>query len=110
MVHGGCASVGCFAMTDAVIDELWALVTAALNGGQERVEVHVYPFRLTDARLAAFGWHPSAEFWRDMKPAYDLFEANRVPPQIGVCNKRYVARGADGAAAQLWRSCAARRL
>ncbi len=23
MVHGGCGSVGCYAMTDAVIDEIW---------------------------------------------------------------------------------------
>ena len=32
MVHGGCGSVGCYAMTDPVIDEIWRLVTAALKG------------------------------------------------------------------------------
>ena len=58
-------------MTDPVIDEFWALVTAALNAGQERVAVHVFPFRMTEERMAAFAWHPSAEFWRDLKPAYD---------------------------------------
>ena len=36
MIHGGCGSVGCFAMTDAEIDELWLLVTAALDSGQEK--------------------------------------------------------------------------
>jgi murein L,D-transpeptidase YafK len=33
MVHGGCGSIGCFAMTDPVVDELWRLVTAALQAG-----------------------------------------------------------------------------
>jgi murein L,D-transpeptidase YafK len=99
MVHGGCASVGCYAMTDPGIDELWLLATAALDSGQERIGVHVFPFRMTEERLAAFAWHPWAEFWHDLKPAYDLFEKTRIPPQIGVCDKRYtVQRGHDGTA------------
>jgi len=93
MIHGGCGSVGCFAMTDAEIDELWLLVTAALDNGQERMPVHVFPFRMTDQRMAAFAWHPWADFWRDMKPAYDSFEKSRVPPRISVCNKRYSVQG-----------------
>ncbi len=109
MVHGSCLSAGCYAMTDPVIDELWALVTAALNAGQERVAVHVFPFRMTDERLAAFAWHPWAEFWQDLKPAYDLFEETRIPPQIGVCGKRYaVKRGSPAAnAPQLQAVCPA---
>jgi murein L,D-transpeptidase YafK/tricorn protease-like protein len=99
MVHGGCGSIGCYAMTDAAIGELWLLVTAALDGGQERAGVHVFPFRMTKERLTAFAWHPWAGFWRDLKPAYDLFEETRIPPQIGVCNKRYtVQRAHDGTA------------
>ena len=98
MVHGSCLSAGCYAMTDPVIDEIWALVTAALNAGQERVAVHVFPFRMTGERMAAFAWHPYAEFWRELKPAYDLFEETRIPPQIGVCGKRYaVKRGTPAA-------------
>jgi len=89
MIHGACASVGCYAMTDPVIDELWELVTAALNDGQERVAVHIFPFRMTEARLAAFEWHPWIGFWRELKIAYDSFEETRIPPQISVCNKRY---------------------
>jgi murein L,D-transpeptidase YafK len=97
MVHGGCGSIGCYAMTDAAIGELWLLVTAALDAGQERAGVHVFPFRMTEERLAAFAWHPWAEFWRDLKPAYDLFEETHIPPQIGICNKRYtVQRGHEG--------------
>jgi murein L,D-transpeptidase YafK len=92
MVHGGCASVGCYAMTNAVISELWALVTAALDAGQERFAVHVFPFRPTEARLRAYREDQWAEFWRALKPGYDLFEARRVPPDISVCRGRYAVR------------------
>ena len=99
MVHGGCKSIGCYAMTDPTITEMWELVTAALNNGQRRVAVHIFPFRLTDERLAAFAWHPWIEFWRDLKPGYDFFEANQVPPQVNVCKKRYIVRPNRGATA-----------
>ena len=108
MVHGSCASVGCYAMTDPVIGELWQLAGAALDRGQERVGVHVFPFRMTPDRMAAFDWHPSAEFWRDLKSAYDFFEETRIPPLIGVCNKRYAVKpgSADtGSAPALQAAC-----
>jgi murein L,D-transpeptidase YafK len=96
MVHGGCASVGCYAMTDAVVGELWALINAALDAGQERFAVHSLPFRLTEARLAAYAGHPWLDFWRELKPGYDLFEAERLPPRISFCKGRYAAQSAGG--------------
>ena len=53
MVHGGCASIGCFAVTDPAVDEIWRLVTAALDQGQARFPVHVFPFRMTDSAVKA---------------------------------------------------------
>jgi murein L,D-transpeptidase YafK len=96
MVHGGCASVGCFAMTDPVVDEIWRLVTAALNGGQKRFHVHVFPFRMTAENLSARQNHPWAPFWRELSRGYDVFEATRLPPRIGVCAGRYTVAPAVG--------------
>lgn len=90
MVHGGCASVGCYAVTDPVVGELWGLVTAALEHGQPRFPVHVFPFRMTAGNLKARGGYPSAAFWADLKKGYDLFEKNRFPPTVNVCDGRYV--------------------
>jgi murein L,D-transpeptidase YafK len=90
MVHGGCGSVGCYAMTDPVIDEIWRLVTAALKGGQPRFHVHIFPFRMTEERLGQRSRAPSAAFWRDLKLGYDAFEATRLPPKISVCEGRYL--------------------
>lgn len=98
MVHGGCSSIGCYAMTNAVISEVWQLVTAALDNGQERFAVHALPFRMTDARMASYVGHNWTAFWRELKPAYDLFEASGVPPRISVCGKRYAVTPGDASA------------
>jgi murein L,D-transpeptidase YafK len=89
MVHGGCSSVGCYAMTDPVIDEIWRLVTAALKGGQQRFHVHIFPFRMTDENLALRSHMRWAPFWRDLKRGYDAFEDSHLPPRISVCQGRY---------------------
>ncbi len=99
MVHGGCASVGCYAMTNGVVSELWDLLTAALANGQQRFAVHVFPFRMTEARLRAYkddGW---AEFWRELKPGYDLFDASGIPPEVSVCRGKYAVRRASAPSA-----------
>jgi murein L,D-transpeptidase YafK len=79
-------------MTDPVINEIWELATAALDGGQKRFSVHIFPFRMTEPNLAILGTDRWDEFWHDLKKGYDLFEASHTPPQITVCTKRYVAR------------------
>lgn len=89
MVHGGCSSVGCYAMTNGVIDELWKLVGAALRKGQPLVQVHVFPFRPTPERLAERAGSPWLSFWSDLRPAYEAFEATKIPPHISVCEGRY---------------------
>ena len=89
MVHGGCSSVGCFAITNDMVDELWRTVVAALGGGQKRFQIQVFPFRMTADNLTRYRASPHLAFWRDLKPAYDLFERDRVVPKVTVCNKRY---------------------
>jgi murein L,D-transpeptidase YafK len=90
MVHGGCSSIGCYAMTDPVVDELWQFVTAALEQGQARVPVHVFPFRMTERNLAARKGQRWGSFWTDLRKGYDMFEASRMPPVVSVCKGRYV--------------------
>jgi murein L,D-transpeptidase YafK len=95
-VHGGCSSTGCFAMTDPVMDEIYALSDQALREGQHRIEVNVFPFRMTEANLAAHSESPWLAFWFDLKEAYDAFEHTHLPPQVSVCDRRYIMR--DGLA------------
>lgn len=90
MVHGDCKSAGCYAMTDALAEEIYQLARDALRGGQQTFEVHAYPFRMTQEKLDRFKKHRWYSFWKTMKEGYDFFETHRVPPAIAVCEKRYV--------------------
>ena len=89
LMHGGCSSVGCFAMTNAVISEIHGLARAALNGEQRFLPVHVFPFRMTDERIASQASSSWNGFWQDLKHGYDSFERTRRAPNISVCEGSY---------------------
>lgn len=90
LVHGGCTSTGCYAMTNAVMDEIYLIANAAIEEGQKRFQIQVFPFRPTPENMAA---HKDSEwygFWSNLKEAYDTFERTRVPPRIRVCEGKYL--------------------
>lgn len=90
MVHGKCKSAGCYAMTDALMEEIYGLAREAFIGGQEAFEVHAFPFRMTDENMARHRDSPHYAFWQTLKEGYDYFELTRVPPSIAVCERRYL--------------------
>ena len=59
------------------------------EGGQQRFQVHVFPFRMTEENLALRADMPNGPFWRDLKLGYDVFEETQIPPNISVCQGRY---------------------
>jgi murein L,D-transpeptidase YafK len=95
LVHGGCSSVGCFAMTNPVIGEIYGLATAALRGGQRHIPAHVFPFRMTEKNLAKNAKSEWAGFWANLKEGYDSFEKTRQPPRVSVCENRYYIQDAS---------------
>jgi len=90
MVHGGNASIGCFAMTDAKMEEIYALADAAFRNGQRFFRVHCFPFRMTDANMKKHirsKWHA---FWQNLKEGHDFFEKTGAPPNVVVRDRKYV--------------------
>ncbi len=90
MVHGKCRSAGCYAMTDALVEEIYGVTREALKAGQPSFQLHAFPFHMTDARMAQMKsnkWYP---FWKTLKQGYDHFETYRIPPNIATCERRYV--------------------
>lgn len=79
MIHGKDCSIGCFAMTDPGIEEIYSMVAAALRNGQEGVRVQVYPFRMTDERMQQESDHPHFAFWERLKKGWDYTEQKRAP-------------------------------
>jgi murein L,D-transpeptidase YafK len=90
MIHGGCESTGCFAMTNPAIEEVYLLVDNAMRNSQKYVNIHIFPFRMSPENMAMHAnnqWHG---FWTNIKTGYDAFEATKIPPLIGVEDHRYV--------------------
>ena len=92
MVHGDCVSIGCYAMTDPAIEEIYVIAEAALQAGQPFFRVHAFPFRMTPDRLAREKSNPWHAFWTNMKAGNDAFERDLIPPDILVTNGRYQVR------------------
>ena len=91
MIHGSDVSVGCFAMTDPQIEEIYLFVEAALRHGAKTVPIHCFPFRMTDARLqqARDDSNPWTPFWEELQPIHDAFERTLRPPTIESNDGRY---------------------
>ncbi|MFC0141205.1 peptidoglycan meso-diaminopimelic acid protein amidase [Erwinia mallotivora] len=90
MIHGSCVSIGCYAMTDSNIDDIYHYVEAALRNGQPRVVVSIYPFRMTDSNLQRHRYSVYYSFWQQLQPGYAEFVQNHQPPAVSVNAGRYV--------------------
>lgn len=89
MIHGSDVSIGCLAMTDAGIEEIYTLCDAALRNGQPFFRVHIFPFRMDDTRMAAAAGHEWEDFWRNLREGHDHFERERIPPDVTAEGGRY---------------------
>lgn len=89
MVHGQCVSIGCFAMTDPYIEQIYTLVSSALQAGQSSVPVHSFPFRMDATTLAAEQESPHHAFWQQLLPIHEAFEKHRAPPKVRISARAY---------------------
>lgn len=90
MVHGDCVSVGCYAMTDPQIEEIYSLMVASFKGGQPFIRVHAFPFRMDEKNMDKHKNNPWYSFWQNLKSGYDFFEINKKPPNVEIMKGQYV--------------------
>lgn len=90
MMHGNRVSIGCLAMTDGKIEEIFTLCAAAHANGQKFFRVHIFPFRMSEERMVRERGAKWEEFWRNLKEGYDRFEKTRIPPSARVRGQRYL--------------------
>ncbi len=90
MIHGGCKSEGCYAMTNRVIEEVYLLAEQSMLSGASSVPVHIFPFRMNHLNMVKYMDSPWTPFWLNLKQGYDLFERTYVPPTVAVRNGRYI--------------------
>jgi murein L,D-transpeptidase YafK len=89
MVHGDCSSMGCFAMTDGQIADIYALTRESFAGGQKAIQMQSYPFRMTPENLAKFRNDPNIAFWRTLKEGNDHFMVTQKETRVSACGGRY---------------------
>ncbi|PZU85006.1 MAG: hypothetical protein DI528_12940 [Shinella sp.] len=90
MIHGACSSAGCYSMTDEQILEIYAFARDAFKGGQQTIQLQAFPFRMTAENMARHRASQHFEFWQMLKAGYDNFEVTKRPPEVAVCDKKYV--------------------
>lgn len=92
MIHGYCVSIGCYAMTNPVIEEIYTLVYKSFDAGQTMIPLHIFPFKLSTGNLKPYTASGNFALWSNMKTGYDLFENNHIPPAVSVSGKQYTFR------------------
>lgn len=88
-IHGSNVSIGCIAMTDSLIEEIYILSLDAHNDGSKKIPVHIFPFRMTSNNCRLYGsTNPSlSAFWSELKPIYDRFTQSKKVPDVKVGSK-----------------------
>jgi murein L,D-transpeptidase YafK len=94
-IHGNCASIGCIAIEDKPIKELYWILIQAKNAGQANIPVHIFPTQLTDNQLTVLKEQFAQEsdkliFWENLRQGYEYFENHKKLPNVSVKKGIYV--------------------
>lgn len=92
-IHGKRVSIGCLAMGDEAIDEMFLLTLDVRDRGQARIPIHLFPARMQGAEWETLrAAHPAlAAFWAELQPIHDAFEQAKRVPEVRVAEDgRYV--------------------
>lgn len=83
MIHGGCTSIGCYAVTDDLVEEIYLLAEASIAKGHN-VPVHIFPFRMHAQNMYRYQQNQWFDYWANLKQGYDAFEMTKIPPKYSV--------------------------
>ena len=91
MVHGRCVSIGCYAMGDSNIEEIYTLLQTALEHKQPFARIHIFPFRFTTKIMSEQKIKnlKSYAFWKNLNEGFLAFEKSKIPPNVEVKNGKY---------------------
>lgn len=83
-IHGNALSVGCVALGDAAIEEVYLAALDARN--REKIAAHIFPARMQGAEWEKLREaHPAhAAFWKELQAGFDAFERTKRAPRVTV--------------------------
>ncbi|MEQ1964257.1 murein L,D-transpeptidase family protein [Xenorhabdus khoisanae] len=102
MIHGECKSIGCYAMTNRYIEEIYQYAEKALYHGQHEIKINIYPFRMTSQNMGRHKHNDNYQFWKQLQPAYEYFANTGIPATISIIDGRYVVNEKTGNPSSFW--------
>lgn len=92
MVHGNCVSIGCYAVGNKNIEEIYTLLESSFEHNQGLVRIHIFPFKFTNNKMnnRVIKSNKWFSFWKNLREGYDFFEKNKTPPNVEVVGGKYV--------------------
>lgn len=81
-IHGDRVSIGCLAMTNPLIEEIYTAAFEAKTSGQREIRVDILPCRLDDFANLPAG--PFRDFWQEIKPFESDFLRTKRPAKISI--------------------------
>jgi len=97
-IHGACVSLGCIAITDDKIKELYTLASQAQSNGQTMIRTDIFPIQF-DNEISVTQLHELADyqsnkaFWENLEEVFFDFENTKKLREIQVNEKgRYELR------------------
>ena len=88
-IHGGCESIGCYAMTDPGIEVIYLLAEESFRQGAGTLSFAAYPFRFSEERMAEESENEWVGFWRNLAESDRYFHEHHRPPAAFVFAYRY---------------------
>lgn len=90
-IHGDCVSVGCLAMGNENIKEIFKMCEIAKNRGQLHIPIHIYPINYNNyfdvgylMRIIGGNKEDLLLFENNLKEGFDIFEKNKYLPSISI--------------------------
>lgn len=86
-IHGRASSIGCLAMGDDRIEELFITAT---DTAERPINVHIFPARMNAPDWAEWCAEQTADrpdllaFWENLRPGFEYFEQRRLLPEVNV--------------------------
>lgn len=81
-IHGGMESVGCIAIGDDAIEEIYVLTDIAQQNDQNEISVLIYPYAMHTEKhklMLKTTDEATAHFWDRLATSYQYFQENKAP-------------------------------
>jgi len=93
-IHGACISTGCIALSNEAIDDIYWLTDKAKQGGQNFIDVHIYPFHFEEQSLEqALKNTPQYKdyeaFWESLRSGLFYFEQQKTIPDYRISREGF---------------------